>query len=142
MPITFTARLKQFLAKLFHRPQKPLGARGEACAARYLKHHGMRIITRNRRRGKGEIDIIALEGDIVVFVEVRTRASEEFMTPENSVRFHKRRTVTRTVRQLMRRHKQKGFTARIDLIAIIWPENAKEPTAVRHHKAVMPVEGW
>jgi putative endonuclease len=119
-----------------------LGARGEAYAARWLKKRGMRIVGRNLRKGKGEIDLVALEGEWVVFVEVRTRSSEGFMTPEQSVRYWKRKAVTKTVRQMMRRHRGKGFLPRIDLVAIVWPEGAREPVAVRHHKGVMRVGGW
>lgn len=136
--------LKNMLQK-FRGGEKPLGAKGEAYAAKFLKQKGMRIISRNRRvvGGKGgEIDLIAIDGQWVVFVEVRTRASEEFMTPESSIRFDKKRAVTRTVRRLMRRHKAAGLTARIDVVAVIWPEGAKEPTAVRHHKGSMAVATW
>src|SRR5690348_8114336 len=109
--------LKSILQK-FHRGERSLGARGEAFAAGYLKKRGMRIISRNRRAKGGEIDLIGIEGTWVVFVEVRTRTSEEYMTPENSIRVGKRQAVTRTVRRLMRRHKAAGLTARIDVVAI------------------------
>ena len=128
--------------KMGWRVGQSLGARGEAYAADFLRGKGMRIISRNRRHKGGEIDLIAIDGRWVVFVEVRTRASEEYMTPENSIRFGKKRAVTRTVRGLMRRHKAAGMTARIDVVAVIWPEGAKEPTEVRHHKGAMAVVGW
>jgi hypothetical protein len=64
------------------------------------------------------------------------------MTPEKSVRYWKKRAVTRTVRKLMRRHTNKGFTPRIDLVAIVWPAGAKAPTAVRHHKGAMALAKW
>jgi putative endonuclease len=128
--------------KMGWRGAQSLGMKGEAYAARFLKGKGMRIISRNRRHRGGEIDLIAIDGRWVVFVEVRTRTSEEFMTPENSIRFGKKRAVTRTVRGLMRRHKAAGMTARIDVVAVIWPEGAKEPTEVRHHKGAVAVAGW
>jgi putative endonuclease len=132
----------QRLLALLRLKEMSLGDRGEAYAARYLKKRGMRIIARQRRAKGGEIDLIALEDTWVVFVEVRTRTSESFMTPEQSVRYWKKRAVTRTARNLMRRHMNKGFTPRGDLVAIIWPAGAKEPTEVRHHKGVLPVARW
>ena len=128
-----------WIVRKFGRRERPLGPRGEAYAARFLKKQGMRIISRNRRHGSGEIDLIALDGQWVVFVEVRTRASEEFMTPENSIRFDKKRAVTRTVRRLMRRHKAAGLTPRIDVVAVIWPAGAAEPSEVRHHKGAIRI---
>ena len=132
----------------------PLGRRGEKYAAKYLKQHGFRIIARNRmlgsalaagwtiRPGKGEIDLIGIEGNFLVFVEVRTRASEAFMKPEESIRFKKRKIVVRTVRRLIHKRTLSGLTPRIDVVAIIWPTGAKEPTDLRHHRGVMAVTGW
>lgn len=120
----------------------PLGACGEAYAAKYLKRQGYKLIVRNRREKKGEIDLIVADKEFLVFVEVRTRTSEDFMTPEASIRADKRRTVQRTVRRLIRKHKTAGLRPRIDVVAIIWPAGAKEPTAVRHHKGAIRVGGW
>jgi hypothetical protein len=65
------------------------------------------------------------------------------MTPERSVRFGgKKRTVSRTMRRLMRRHLDKGFTTRGDLVAIVWPKGAREPSEVRHHKGAFQVGAW
>jgi putative endonuclease len=130
------------LLGFFRLREMTLGDRGEAYAARYLKQRGMRIIARQRRAKHGEIDLIGLEGKFVVFVEVRTRTSETFMKPEDSVRFWKKRAVTRTARRLMRRHMDKGLAARIDLVAIVWPTGAKQPTTVRHHKGAMMIAKW
>ena len=122
------------------RQAPPLGTRGERFAAKYLGKQGFRIVARNRRHLKGEIDLIAMDSEFLVFVEVRTRTSQDFMTPEASIRAEKRRTVRNTVRRLIRRHKTAGLRPRIDVIAIIWPAGAKEPSEVRHHKGVIPLE--
>jgi putative endonuclease len=122
---------------------RPLGRRGERYAATYLKRRGFRIVARNRMLGdgrKGEIDLIAIEGTFLVFVEVRTRTSESYMTPEESIRHDKRRAVVRTVRRLIRRHKTAGLTPRIDVVAIIWPVGSRKPSAVRHHRGVLRLE--
>jgi putative endonuclease len=119
-----------------------LGARGEAHAARYLKGAGYRIIARNRRHLEGEIDLIAMDGEHLIFVEVRTRTSEDFMTPEASIRKEKREAVRRTVKRLIRKHKTAGLVPRVDLVAIVWPEGAKEPSEVRHHRGVIAVGGF
>ena len=64
------------------------------------------------------------------------------MTPEASIGPDKRETVRQTVRRLVRKHHTAGLRPRIDVIAIIWPEDAKEPTELRHHKGVIPLTSW
>ena len=131
--------LQRVSARLRRTPS--LGTRGEIHAARYLKKQGYRIITRNRRHKKGEIDIIAMNTEFLVFVEVRTRATEDFMTPVASLRKDKRDMVRKTARRLIRKHKTAGLIPRIDVIAIIWPNGTREPTELRHHKGVIPLTG-
>ena len=142
MPFPLPKVLWQRLRATLRRPTPALGARGEAYAARYLQKHGYKLITCNRREGKGEIDLIVMNKESLVFVEVRTRSSEDFMTPEASIRSDKRQTVRRTVRRLIRKHKTAGLRPRIDVIAIIWPEGAPEPTDLRHHQGVIPLRDW
>jgi putative endonuclease len=132
---------RRFSARLRKSPP-PLGVRGEAYAARYLKKQGYSLIVRNRREGKGEIDLIVMDKEYLVFVEVRTRSSEDFMTPEASIRADKRKTVRQTVRRLIRKHRTAGLRPRIDVIAIIWPDGDKEPAELRHHKGVIPISFW
>lgn len=57
-------------------PRRQLGDRGEALAARYLVEHGFELLASNIRTPSGEIDLLAREGDDLVFVEVRTRRAE------------------------------------------------------------------
>jgi putative endonuclease len=141
MPAPARTLWRRVAALLGFRPQS-LGRRGERYAARYLKKQGFRIIARNRTLGgdaRGEIDLIGIDGEFLVFVEVRTRTREDYMSPEASIRHHKRKTVARTVRRLLRRHKTAGLRPRIDVVAIIWPPGAAAPALVRHHRAAIPV---
>ncbi|MBK6949690.1 MAG: YraN family protein [Haliscomenobacter sp.] len=62
-----------------------LGKRGEDIAAQYLLDKGYRILERNWRYKRAEVDLIAQEAEVLVFVEVKTRASERFGAPENFV---------------------------------------------------------
>jgi putative endonuclease len=107
-----------------------------------LKKQGMRIVGRNRFHRGGEIDVIAIDGEWLVFVEVRTRSSEDYQRAEASIRFWKKKAVVRTARGLVRRYRVKGLKPRVDVVAVIWPVGAKEPREVRHHKFAMRVEGW
>ncbi len=62
-----------------------LGRKGEAMAVRFLRRKHFEILETNWRRGRGEIDIIARDGDVLVFVEVKTRTGNHFAQPEHFV---------------------------------------------------------
>lgn len=76
-------------------PTPRRGAIGEELAAAHLKKAGYAIVERNYRCSAGEMDIIAREGDVLVFVEVKTRRSGAFGEPEESVGPEKQRRLTR-----------------------------------------------
>jgi putative endonuclease len=67
-----------------------IGKWGEDTATEYLTQHGYEIITRNARTPYGEIDIVARQGDIIIFVEVKTRTSNKMGLPEESITARKR----------------------------------------------------
>ncbi len=72
------------------------GAQSEEIAAQYLKEKGYRILQRNFRWKGGEIDIIARQRDLIVFVEVRSRAYSEFGLAAETINFSKREKIKRT----------------------------------------------
>jgi putative endonuclease len=96
------------------------GAIGESIAAGYLRMIGFGILERNRRIGRGEIDIVALDGDCLVFVEVKTRRSSRYGDPAGSVCGRK----LHQMRRAAGRYINGGFTAvdysemRFDVIAL------------------------
>ncbi len=69
---------------------RPLGWRGERLAARFVRKRGMKVLARNVLCPHGELDLVALDGEEIVFIEVRTLTTEEFQTPEQSMRRGKR----------------------------------------------------
>ena len=71
-------------------PRSRLGRSGEIAAAAQLGRQGYRIIGSNYRTKRGELDLIARDGDSIVFVEVRSRRSSTFCTPAESVTWTKR----------------------------------------------------
>ena len=75
--------------------KKRLGRRGENAAARYLKRHGYKILERNYRTPFCEVDIIAKKGEIVAFVEVKTRESDLFGMPREAVNAPKQKLYIR-----------------------------------------------
>jgi putative endonuclease len=94
-----------------------LGAEGEAEAVRYLKKKGYRVIERNYRTPLGEIDIIARDEDILVFIEVKTRASDCYGLPFEAVDRVKRRKIRNLALLYLKRQKRE-VQARFDVISI------------------------
>jgi putative endonuclease len=108
-----------------------LGERGENVAARYLRNKGYRIITRNFRCEMGEIDIIARDGKILVFVEVKTRAYDD-PTPEEQVNLAKQQAITRVAKLYLSRYGSPQPPARFDVVAIVWPTG--QNPIIRHEE--------
>jgi putative endonuclease len=98
---------------------KPLGARGEAMAARFLRAQGYRILDRNVQLGRYEIDIIAQEGDTVTFVEVKTREAVEAVRAEENVNREKQRRIIRAARQYISERDDPEMYYRFDIVAVV-----------------------
>ena len=109
---------------------KTTGASGEELAAACLIDKGYRIIKRNFRFGRnGEIDIIALDGDVLVFVEVKARSSLAYGPPEAAIPPSKQRTLRRVATGYCYINGVHDRECRFDVIAI---DLYEKPPAVRH----------
>jgi putative endonuclease len=95
-----------------------VGAQGERIAERFLRKLGYKILARNYRRGRGEIDLIALDGREIVFVEVKTRQSLDQSEPEDDVGPQKQRRISQIARQWLSRHDIGERRCRFDVIAV------------------------
>lgn len=93
------------------------GARAEALAADYLCRQGLTLLERNFRTRRGEIDLVMRDGDILVFVEVRYRASSRFGTPAETVDARKRRRLAAAAADYLKRHPTM-LPCRFDVVAI------------------------
>ena len=96
--------------------RKKLGARGEDAAVRFLCARGLRVLERNYRCRFGEIDIIALDGETVVFVEVKLRF--EPVDPFEAVDARKQGQISRTAFDFLERRAMLGRPARFDVVAV------------------------
>ena len=99
--------------------RQELGALGERHAARFLRARGLRLLEANYRTPRGELDIIARDRDTLVFVEVRTRTSEEALTPRASVDAKKQEHIERTARAYLRAHRIPECPCRYDVVEVI-----------------------
>lgn len=95
-----------------------LGRAGEQQAVRFLRRRRFRIVTRNYRCPLGEIDVVALDGRTVVFVEVKTRSDRRHADPEDAVNFVKQDKLCRAARFFLRHTRSEGRACRFDVVAI------------------------
>lgn len=96
--------------------------RGERAAGRFLKRQrGHRILAANYRCPAGEIDLVTLDGDTVVFVEVKTRSSDKAAQPYDAVGYHKRRRLENAARYYLMQQRAQHRPCRFDVVSIVWP---------------------
>ncbi len=110
------------------------GSRGEHLAAEYLEANGYRLVVANFKvpigrntRGvavTGEIDLIAIDEDTLCFVEVKSRASDEFASPLAAVNLRKQRQITRTARVYRRIFGLQEMPYRYDVVTVLLVANA------------------
>ena len=96
-----------------------LGAAGERAAEALLAAKGYRIVARNHRCRRGEVDLVAEKGELLVFVEVRTRATAAFGGPEETVSWQKQQRVVLAARDFLARWHGPERGARFDVIAVV-----------------------
>jgi putative endonuclease len=95
-----------------------LGNTGEDLACKELERRGYAIIARRYRRRGGELDIIARDGQTMVFVEVKAREGRAFGEACEAVTANKRRTITRLAVDYLMRHRLTGCACRFDVVSI------------------------
>jgi putative endonuclease len=98
--------------------RKRTGKKGEDIAVAYLISRGYRIVERNYKCPLGEIDIVARDGDELVFVEVKSRKSEEFGDPQLAVGLKKQKKVSRISLAYLKEKHLYPCNARFDVVAI------------------------
>jgi putative endonuclease len=106
-----------------------VGAEGERIAGRFLRKLGYKILARNYRSASGEIDLIAMDGQEVVFVEVKARQATDHTEPEDNVGAQKQRRLTQVARQWLARHDVGERRCRFDVVAV---ELGSAEPQVRH----------
>ena len=133
-------RIRSWYQRLF--PWKDLGQRGEDAAAKFLKHLGYKIVALRQRDRLGELDIVAADGKTVVFVEVKTRVSQDAGGPEEAVDLEKQKRMTRAALGFLKRHKLLEFSARFDVVAVNWPADQRRPEIEHFPNAFEAVGRW
>ena len=96
-----------------------LGIEGEKVAERWLRRRGWQIAARRWRSGRRDLDLVAVHGDLVAFVEVKARRRDAFGGPIEAVGWRKRRELQRSAACWIDRHGAGGQTYRFDVIGVL-----------------------
>lgn len=118
---------------------RPLGARGELAAAKYLRRRRYIIVDRGFRTAEGEIDLVAVQHRTIVFVEVKTRRRIDGSGPLAAVTREKQRRISRTALVFLKQNDLLACATRIDVIGIIWPRGQRRPAVIHVENAFEPV---
>lgn len=114
-------------------PASELGRRGEDAAAAYLERCGLTLLERNWRCKAGEIDIVAVDGDTLVLIEVKTRKGIRRGTPEDAVTPSKQRRIARLAAAYLASAGDAECAVRFDVITLL--VLAPDRALLRHHRA-------
>ena len=105
-----------------------VGREGEALAANFLQQKGYEIVDRNWRYGPKEIDIVARDGDTMVFVEVKTRSTLAFELPQEAVTKRKMKNLVEAADAYLIQHNI-DLESRFDIVAVL---NGNPPKVIEH----------
>ena len=135
--MSLLSELRYIIAERFA-SKKSLGDRGEDAAAKHLKRQGFRILERGHDSSLGELDIIAVDGRTVVFVEVKTRTSDDAGRPTDAIDALKQRRMTRAALGYLKTHRLLESAARFDVVAVTWPADSRRPLVEHYKDAIAP----
>jgi putative endonuclease len=126
--------LVQRIKSVLLREQKPehlrRGELGERAAKKHLQKLGMKVLVANYRSDRGEIDLIFRDDDCLVFVEVKTRSSEDWTRPAAAVDKRKRRLLSQTALDYLRLLNNPQVKIRFDIVEVLLKDG--EVNEVRH----------
>ena len=108
-------------------------------AAEFLKRHGYHILARSLDSPLGELDIVAVDGRTVVFVEVKTRSSNDAGHPDEAIDSRKEQRMTQAALAYLKSNRLLNYSSRFDVVAITWPDDAGSR---RSSTTRMPFRRW
>ncbi|MCI0378413.1 MAG: YraN family protein [Gemmataceae bacterium] len=116
------------------------GSRSERAAAKFLKRQGFRILARNFTCDLGELDLVALDADCIVFAEVRSTEAGASSRPAESVDLAKQKRLSRLALYYLQKKRLLNHPARFDVLSVSWPEGSRQPT-IQHIKNAFEAVG-
>ncbi len=122
-------------------PRRSVGKRGEEEAARFLQKRGFAILDRNVRTRFGEIDLVARDGKVLVFVEVKALRERGGDPPQAAVGQSKQRRLGQLAQHYLKWKRLGEVSCRFDVVAVTL-DGRDRVTALRHFPAAFDVEAW
>ena len=127
--------MTSLLARLFSKKEElPIhllrGQRGEVAARKHLQSLGLKFLIANYKSRRGEIDLVFRDKDCLVFVEVKTRSSEDWMRPADAVNQKKKHSLTRCAFDYLRELRNPSIKHRFDIVEVLMQEDVV--TEIRH----------
>jgi putative endonuclease len=113
------------------------GVLGEKAAKKFLKQLGLKFLTANFRSPRGEIDLVFRDGDCLIFVEVKTRSSEEWSRPAAAVDAERRRRLTRCCLDYLQLLNNPGIKTRFDIVEVLMTDG--QVREIRHLPNTFPM---
>lgn len=128
--MNLAARIKSLLGRIEKPEHLRRGELGERVAKQHLQKRGLKFLTANFRTERGEIDLIFRDDDCLVFVEVKTRSSEDWTRPAAAVDARKKRLLSLTALDYLRLLKNPEVKFRFDIVEVLLTDGAVRE--VRH----------
>jgi len=117
-------------------PKQALGRLGESLAAEFLEKLGYSIIERNFRTPYGELDLVSKHGNVIIFTEVKTRASSSLGPPEISINYKKAEHIRSSAEYYIQQHPEMSDEWRIDVISIQMQSKNIPPNIIHFENAI------
>jgi putative endonuclease len=136
--MNFLERIKAKLTAAKKPEHLRRGQLGERAAKKHLRQRGLKFLTANFRSKRGEIDLVFRDDDCLVFVEVKTRSSEDWVRPAAAVDARKRRLLSQTALDYLRLLKNPPVKIRFDIVEVLLSDGAVRE--VRHLPNTFPME--
>lgn len=111
--------------------KKQTGDAGEKYCVKYLKKHGYRVLCRNYSKPYGEIDVVASKGDLLCFVEVKTRHHDSLTQPYEAVDIKKQRRLIKTAQAYLLENKTESY-CRFDVCEVITDKDTLKLLDIRY----------
>ena len=122
--MNFLAKLAARFAGKIEPEHLRRGKLGERAARKHLKRAGLKFLTANFRTSRGEVDLVCRDRDCLVFVEVKTRSSEEWTRPAAAVDRERRQRLTRTALDYLRLLRNPQVKLRFDIVEVLLEDGA------------------
>ena len=136
----FSSDLFSWLIPSRPNEKEQLGLQGEKLAARYLRKLGYKVVAHSHRQRLGEIDLIAIDQGVIVFVEVKTWRSDAAADPSEAVNSSKQEKLTRAALIYLKQKNLLEHPARFDVVSIVLNDEIAKPQ-IRHFKSAFEAVG-